>query len=169
MIETRYLVIIFIVLIIFYFLVFNFYALSEFKVISKTNNNLNVSNSTFITKDKWIKTFEIIPHYDKPTKSEIIWFDFISMKSQKPSIKINSKSFQSAKSTLIRCKNTVKPDYIDFNKSGDCMKPMDDRFIKSWQSKKITGLCEADAPSKITCYDSPNDSRYCSFENVMVR
>lgn len=46
---------------------------------------------------------------------------------------------------------------------------MNDKFIATWKARKVGDLCEENAASKINCYDSFGKSRFCVFENAMVR
>ena len=46
---------------------------------------------------------------------------------------------------------------------------MNDKFIATWKTRKVADLCEENAASKISCYDSFGKSRFCVFENAMVR
>lgn len=44
-----------------------------------------------------------------------------------------------------------------------------DRYINIWKSRRVKDLCEANANSRITCFDSPQPkSRYCVMENAMM-
>jgi len=53
-----------------------------------------------------------------------------------------------------------------------CHDAWDDRFLSIWKSRKVKGLCEEGAASRISCYDSATTSagrsRLCLFENAMM-
>ena len=55
------------------------------------------------------------------------------------------------------------------DKSFSCDDERGDGLIQSWKRNRIKGLCEISAESKLNCFDSPSGSRYCQFENAMVR
>lgn len=64
---------------------------------------------------------------------------------------------------ILGCKNIVK------DRNFSCDDERGDGFIRAWRNEAVPDLCESTAESKVECFDSVEGSRYCKFENAMVR
>lgn len=69
---------------------------------------------------------------------------------------------ETARFHTLGCHNVIN------GKSFSCDNERGDGLIETWRQNKVQGLCESNAESKVNCFDSPDGSRYCQFENAMV-
>ncbi|KAJ1390715.1 hypothetical protein B484DRAFT_439696, partial [Ochromonadaceae sp. CCMP2298] len=94
-----------------------------------------------------------------PQKQSITWGEFVQYPHQVPRTKNYIRS--SALKALQR--------HSSDNTSSCQEHTLQDVFVTTWKSRKVKDLCEANANSKISCYDSSiGKSRYCIFENAMM-
>ena len=63
---------------------------------------------------------------------------------------------------MLGCRNIVNKENFS------CDDERGDSMIREWRKNKVSGLCESNADSKLSCFDSPIGPRYCEFENVLV-
>lgn len=58
---------------------------------------------------------------------------------------------------------------VSFGKNPSCDHSFGDNHILEWKAKKIPNLCETKSEgSKVHCFDSISNARFCFFENVMI-